>query len=339
MKIKILLANILIFSIIFPIPAFAITIPCRFFGTVTVEGNPVNASLVTAHLNDTGEYLGVAEEPPAGFGNYKIDLEAVGKYVRFKIANVWVNEPEQYCESGSFTYLNLTLNCSDCDDDGYNFTIDCDDNNPDINPGANEICNGIDDNCDGIADNFTESCYTGPRGTLNVGICKAGSRICINGTWSACIGEVLPRAEICNGNDDDCDGLIDDGVCGGGGGGGFILPPPEENVTEETQTNETSGEVCSENWVCTEWSECINGIQTRECEDVNKCGTEENKPLLVQPCIPEEKNVTTEAKPTGITGMLVLVQNPAFLLVLLLIALAVILTILRFKLVKSKKKK
>jgi len=61
--------------------------------------------------------------------------------------------------------------------------------------------------------------------------------------------------------------------------------------------------------------------------------------LLVQPCIPEEKNVTTEAKPTGITGMLVLVQNPAFLLVLLLIALAVILTILRFKLVKSEKKK
>jgi len=123
----------------------------------------------------------------------------------------------------------------------------------------------------------------------------------------------------------------------GEGGGGILILPPEENVSKE-QINET-GKPCIERWLCTEWSECINGIQTRECEDVNKCGTEENKPLLVQPCIPEEKNVTTEAKPTGITGMLVLVQNPAFLLVLLLIALAVILTILRFKLVKSEKKK
>ncbi len=126
------------------------------------------------------------------------------------------------------------------------------------------------------------------------------------------------------------------GAEGGAGGliGGLVLPP-EENITEGPQINESKG--CIERWLCTEWSECINGIQTRECEDVNRCGTEENKPLLVQPCI-EKRNITEErAKPTGITGLFVLIQNPAFLIILILIALAVILTIFRLKLTQKKK--
>jgi len=40
----------------------------------------------------------------------------------------------------------------DSDGDGYPEDVDCDDNDAAINPGASELCNGLDDNCDGIVD-------------------------------------------------------------------------------------------------------------------------------------------------------------------------------------------
>ena len=40
----------------------------------------------------------------------------------------------------------------DEDGDGFDETVDCDDQNPDINPGAAESCDGVDNNCDGLID-------------------------------------------------------------------------------------------------------------------------------------------------------------------------------------------
>ncbi len=78
-----------------------------------------------------------------------------------------------------------------------------------------EICNNIDDNCDGIIDNgVTQICYTGPGGTTGIGACKPGVQTCAAGAFGACVGEVTPTAEICNGLDDDCNGIIDDGPGG-----------------------------------------------------------------------------------------------------------------------------
>jgi hypothetical protein len=53
----------------------------------------------------------------------------------------------------------------------------------------------------------TQPCYSGPAGTLDVGICAAGIQTCSMGAFGACVGEVLPAVEDClTPVDDDCSG-------------------------------------------------------------------------------------------------------------------------------------
>ncbi|MFT3775635.1 MAG: MopE-related protein [Minicystis sp.] len=84
-----------------------------------------------------------------------------------------------------------------------------------------EVCNGLDDDCDGVVDGMTTPCYAGPNGTLGVGVCHAGSKACtaVPGSgvpqFGACIGEVKPSPEICDGQDNDCNGMVDDQVSDG----------------------------------------------------------------------------------------------------------------------------
>jgi hypothetical protein len=75
-----------------------------------------------------------------------------------------------------------------------------------------EVCNNVDDNCNGTRDEgVTRTCYTGPVGTSGVGICRSGTQTCSAGSWgSACPGEVLPGAELCNSIDDNCNGTTDE---------------------------------------------------------------------------------------------------------------------------------
>ncbi len=57
-------------------------------------------------------------------------------------------------------------------------------------------------------------CYAGPEGTANVGICVSGLQTCLSdgSGYGPCEGEVLPAVEECNGLDDDCDGVKDNGA-------------------------------------------------------------------------------------------------------------------------------
>ncbi len=67
------------------------------------------------------------------------------------------------------------------------------------------------DACTAEEEGTTEPCYSGAAGTSIQPPCRAGVRTCTEGIWSACVGEVVPKAkESCNNEDDDCDGLIDE---------------------------------------------------------------------------------------------------------------------------------
>jgi parallel beta-helix repeat protein len=100
----------------------------------------------------------------------------------------------------------------DADLDGYfeSCGMDCDatpDTGVPIHPGGAEMCNNIDDDCDNEVDEDAQ--IPGPAWLCGIGACQDHAR-CVNGNIE-CVPKP-PGQETCNGIDDDCDGVVDNGV-------------------------------------------------------------------------------------------------------------------------------
>jgi len=80
--------------------------------------------------------------------------------------------------------------------------------------GGSESCDNRDNDCDGTTDEMLMQ----PCGT-DVGECTTGDATCSAGAWINCSG-VAPVTELCDGLDNDCDGITDEAIpavtpCGG----------------------------------------------------------------------------------------------------------------------------
>jgi hypothetical protein len=124
------------------------------------------------------------------------------------------SDPNDYNCDGSVAY-------ADADGDGYAACVECDDNDATVNPGAHELCNGIDDDCDGVVDPDSaidaltwyvdaDSDSYGNAAISTLSCAAPAGYVADDTDCDDSDAAVFPGAgEYCNGIDDDCDGVID----------------------------------------------------------------------------------------------------------------------------------
>jgi len=163
-------------------------------------------------------------------GTYDEIVFEIWKYTAFQS---WVEQPAVLnAAANTLTATNMEVTegvyglmldttgpiCVDNDGDGYGAggttcpypEIDCDDNNAGINPGATEVCDGVDNNCDGEVDEGFD-----PDGD-GVGDC-----------FDNC-----PSIPNANQADSDQDGIGDACDCGTDGVCNLLCPTPEDPVED-----------------------------------------------------------------------------------------------------------
>lgn len=201
---------------------------------VTVLNADINSNTGPGSGNDKLEIIGSANlnggtvhitDAGVPDGNYTILSYTENRIGTFSTLNAPAGCSLIYDDALKLVILNKATP-PDNDGDGYNANIDCNDSDPGIHPGAVEICNNVDDDCDGLVDDsdsgilgqatwYADTDSDGYGDILSSMLaCTQPSGYVSNG--DDCDDEdsgIYPGAsEVCNGLDDDCNGVIDDGV-------------------------------------------------------------------------------------------------------------------------------
>ncbi len=166
-----------------------------------------------ANVGASGQFI--LNYVPAG--THSVSIEIPG-FVPHLITGVMTRDNE-------VTDLGTITICRDTDGDSFLEDVDCDDNNPAINPSAFEgqsgdsyvACDGVDNNCNGQVDEGCPSCTDADQDGFCAQAACSGLTI---GSVSCQLGvdcddqnpTISPvQGELCDGADNSCNGQVDDG--------------------------------------------------------------------------------------------------------------------------------
>ena len=164
-------------------------------------------------LDDCDDTL-ASVNPDAAEGCNGLDDDCDGEVDEGVLLTVYTDDDGDGFGSGSLQACEITSGTAD---EGG----DCDDTDDAVHPGADEICNGVDDDCDGDTDEDALDALTwyadsdtdgfGDPTTSDTG-CLAPSGFVEDATdCDDTSAAVNPDAlEVCNGLDDDCDSTLDE---------------------------------------------------------------------------------------------------------------------------------
>ncbi|MBN2498229.1 MAG: PQQ-binding-like beta-propeller repeat protein [Deltaproteobacteria bacterium] len=198
------------------------------------------------------------------------------------------NDCDQQVDEGCGT-------CTDGDGDGYFLETgcgsepDCDDGARDSHPGAEELCDGRDNDCDQQTDEELGQTRCG------LGACEHAEDNCVDGQPNECDPMRGSSPEECDGVDDDCDGVTDNGaICDSpsepcrqtpglceGGQCSYALAEPGSDCED--------GDMCTAGDACDADGGCSPGDAV-DCDDGREC-TEDR-------CDPHSGCIHERAQPT-----------------------------------------
>ncbi|MFT7603830.1 MAG: hypothetical protein ACI8VT_001398 [Saprospiraceae bacterium] len=175
----------------------------------------------------------------------------------------------------------------DEDQDGYFNFEDCDDTNADINPGASELCNGLDENCNNLIDEDTDI-YTyyldadeDTFGDINMPFdtCQSFAPAnYVNNSWDCddTNADINPdAAEACDDIDNNCNTEVDEGLALNT----YYLDADEDTFGDANDTVATCHDLAPVGYVtnsedCDDSNAAINPDAVEACDGLdNDCNT------------------------------------------------------------------